>query len=83
MTTSDITRQIDELCRLAEVRAEAQHRPHEFEGMAPIDFLTSEERARMHDLKMALPSVFEEREQARTRIAEKLRRRRDARHSSL
>lgn len=75
-SAKEINDEMDKLVGIAEQRAQA-----EFErnggGRPPVplsgfEYLTTEERARMHELKLALPSYGEERDAAKSRLAERV-----------
>ena len=71
---------LDELAKIAnERKAECSDTFVTTRGGAGIEFLTQDERAEMHALKMQLPTYAQMRHEARVRIAERVANRRRGR----
>ncbi len=77
MTPQQIIARIDAISAIAEARRpDGSSCMVSAMGGATIDFMTSEERAEVHALKMQLPTFAEEREAARARVAARIAARR-------
>jgi len=77
LSTDDCIAQIDALSRIAKARmAECNPGIAGVLGGSEFDFMTSDERALLHELKLSLPSEGQLRLEAKARIAKRIQDRR-------